>query len=150
MRCDAALPTAELLLIRPVQSDAVGDRGRGAAAPVAVQSPFGSAVIAGPAIHLRAAPRRRGAAPGDRRPFAVEQQLECRESVAEAIARRDAVALASLRKSVESMAALLERELAEQLDLPSVPAEARVSLRKLKFLSKVAADIGAAIAEIDD
>jgi molecular chaperone HscB len=80
----------------------------------------------------------------------LEQQLECRESVAEAIARRDAVALASLRKSVESTAALLERELAEQLDLPSVPAEARVSLRKLKFLSKVAADIGAAIAEIDD
>jgi hypothetical protein len=48
------------------------------------------------------------------------------------------------------MAALLERELAEQLDLPSVPAGARVSLRKLKFLFKVAADIGAAIAEIDD
>ncbi len=80
----------------------------------------------------------------------LEQQLECRESVAEAIAQRDAGALATLRKSVESTAASLERELAEQLDLPSVPAEARVSLRKLKFLSKVAADIGAAITEIDD
>jgi hypothetical protein len=70
--------------------------------------------------------------------------------VAEAIARRDTGALATLRKSVESTAAGLERELSEQLDLPSVPAEARVSLRKLKFLSKVAADIGAAIAEIED
>ena len=70
--------------------------------------------------------------------------------MAEAIAQRDAGALATLRKSVESTAASLERELAEQLDLPSVPAEARVSLRKLKFLSKVAADIGAAITEIDN
>jgi molecular chaperone HscB len=83
-------------------------------------------------------------------PAFLEQQLECRESVAEAIDRRDAGALGALRKSVESTAAVLERELAEQLDLPTVPAEARVSLRKLKFLSKVAADIGAAIAEIDN
>ena len=83
-------------------------------------------------------------------PAFLEQQLECRESVAQAIARRDAGALATLRKSVESTAVLLERELAEQLDLPSVPAGARVSFRKLKFLSKVAADIGAAIAEIGD
>ena len=83
-------------------------------------------------------------------PAFLEQQLESRESVAEAIARRDAGALATLRKSVESTAAVLERELAEQLDRPNVPAEARVSLRKLKFLSKVAADIGVAIAEIED
>jgi hypothetical protein len=83
-------------------------------------------------------------------PVFLEQQLECRESVAEAIASRDAGALAALRKGVEGAAAVLERELAEQLDLPSVPAEARVTLRKLKFLSKVAADIGAAIAEIED
>ena len=80
----------------------------------------------------------------------LEQQLECREAMAEAVARRDAVALTALLKSVENAAAELERALAEQLDLPEIPAEAQVSLRKLKFLSKVAADIGAAIAEMDD
>jgi molecular chaperone HscB len=83
-------------------------------------------------------------------PAFLEQQLECRESVADAIGRRDAVALAVLQKSIEAGATKLELELAEQLDLPKVPAEARVTLRKFKFLSTVAADIVAAIAEIDD
>ena len=69
---------------------------------------------------------------------------------AQFVARRDTDALAALRKSVEKAAAELERALAEQLDLPEIPTEAQVSLRKLKFLSKVAADIGAAIAEMDD
>ncbi len=83
-------------------------------------------------------------------PEFLEQQLECREAMAEAVGRRDAGALTALQKSVEKAAAELERALAEQLDLPEIPAEAQVSLRKLKFLSKVAADIAAAIAEIDD
>jgi molecular chaperone HscB len=83
-------------------------------------------------------------------PEFLEQQLECRESMAEAVARRDAGALTALQKSVEDAAAELERSLAEQLDLPEIPTEAPVTLRKLKFLSKVAADISAAIAEIDD
>ncbi|HWZ74179.1 MAG TPA: Fe-S protein assembly co-chaperone HscB [Casimicrobiaceae bacterium] len=83
-------------------------------------------------------------------PEFLEQQLECRESVADAIGRGDARALDGLQKSIEAAAAKLELELAEQLDLPEVPAKARVTLRKLKFLSKVAADIAAAIAEIDD
>ena len=82
-------------------------------------------------------------------PF-LEQQLECREAMAEAVARRDAAALTALQKSVENAAAELERSLAEQLDLAEIPAEAQVTLRKLKFLSKVGADIAAAIAEIDD
>jgi molecular chaperone HscB len=83
-------------------------------------------------------------------PEFLEQQLECREAMAEAVARRDAAALTALQKSVENAAAELERSLAEQLDLAEIPAEAQVTLRKLKFLSKVAADIAAAIAEIDD
>ena len=83
-------------------------------------------------------------------PEFLEQQLECREAMAEAVARRDAGELTALQKSVENAAAELERSLAEQLDRPEIPAEAQVSLRKLKFLSKVAADIAAAIAEIDD
>jgi molecular chaperone HscB len=80
----------------------------------------------------------------------LEQQLECRESMAEAIARRDTGALTALRKSIASAAAELEAELAKQLDLPDVPSEASAALRKLKFLSKVAGDIDAATADIDD
>jgi molecular chaperone HscB len=83
-------------------------------------------------------------------PEFLEQQLECRETMAEAIGCGDVDALTALQKSVERGATELERTLAEQLDLPATPAEARINLRKLKFLSKVAADIAAAIAEIDD
>ena len=83
-------------------------------------------------------------------PEFLEQQLECREAMAEAVTRRDAATLTALQKSVENAAAELERSLAEQLDRPEIPAEAQVSLRKLKFLSKVTVDIAAAIAEIDD
>jgi molecular chaperone HscB len=83
-------------------------------------------------------------------PEFLEQQLECRESMAEAVARRDAGALTALQKSVEGEAAELELSLAEQLDLAEIPTEAQVTLRKLKFLSKVGGDIAAAIAEIED
>ena len=80
----------------------------------------------------------------------LEQQLECRESIAEALVQRDVAELIALRKGVEKAAAALERELAEQLDHPTLPAQARVALRKLKFLSKVGADITAAIADLED
>jgi len=83
-------------------------------------------------------------------PEFLEQQLECRESLADAVAGRDVDGLVALQKSVEGEAADLERTLAEQLDLAATPPDARVNLRKLKFLSKVGADIAAAIAEIDD
>jgi molecular chaperone HscB len=79
----------------------------------------------------------------------LEQQLEFRESVADAIAGRNVEALTALKTSVEGEAVELERSLAEQLDLPATPPGARANLRKLKFLSKVSADIAAAIAEID-
>jgi len=83
-------------------------------------------------------------------PEFLEQQLESREQVSKAIARGDAVGLAALQKAVDAAAADLERVLAGQLDLQETPAEARTTLRKLKFLSKVGVDIAAAIAEIDD
>jgi hypothetical protein len=70
--------------------------------------------------------------------------------MAEAVAERDSGALTAMRKTVESAAEELERELAEHLDRPNVAREARVSLRKLKFLSKVGGDIAAAIADIED
>jgi len=83
-------------------------------------------------------------------PEFLEQQLECRESMADAISSRDLTALTVLGKNVEGMAAEVERTLAGQLDLPRTPADARVNVRKLKFLSKVVADISSSIAELDD
>jgi molecular chaperone HscB len=80
----------------------------------------------------------------------LEEQLETREAVADAIAARNVPMLAALRDDVEARAADLEQTLAADLDLPATPDEARVNLRKLKFLSKVASDISAAIAEWDD
>ncbi len=80
----------------------------------------------------------------------LEKQLECRESLADAIAQRDELQLDALQKSVDAAAAELERSLAEQLDMAVMPVETRMTLRKLTFLSKVAADVKTAIAEIDD
>ncbi len=79
----------------------------------------------------------------------LEQQLELRESLADAIARRDTAELIALQKTIEAAAAGMEHALAEQLDLTATPAEARVTLRKLSFLSKVAADIATAIVEVE-
>ena len=47
-------------------------------------------------------------------PEFLEQQLECREAMAEAVARRDAAALTALQKSVEKAAAELERALSRR------------------------------------
>jgi molecular chaperone HscB len=83
-------------------------------------------------------------------PEFLEEQLECREAMSEAVAGRDVEALTALRKTVEQRAAELEHTLAEELDRAVTPPDARTNLRELKFLSKVAADISTAIAEIDD
>jgi molecular chaperone HscB len=80
----------------------------------------------------------------------LEEQLECREAMAEAIAGRDVEALTALRKGLEQRAAALESTLADELDRAVTPPDARMNLRELKFLSKVVADISGAIAEIDD
>ncbi|MDQ6917469.1 MAG: Fe-S protein assembly co-chaperone HscB [Pseudomonadota bacterium] len=82
-------------------------------------------------------------------PEFLEQQLEYRESVADAIARHDTADLIEQQKTIEAAAARLERTLAVQLDQTPTPAEARVTLRKLSFLSKVGADIVTAIAEVE-
>jgi molecular chaperone HscB len=83
-------------------------------------------------------------------PAFLEEQLACREAMAEAVSSGDVEALTALRKGVEQKGATLEHTLADELDRAVTPPGARMNLRELKFLSKVAADISAAIAEIDD
>ncbi|HEX8012383.1 MAG TPA: Fe-S protein assembly co-chaperone HscB [Casimicrobiaceae bacterium] len=79
----------------------------------------------------------------------LERELERREAVAEAHASRDAARLDALLRQARSDAAALESSLAERLDAEAWD-KARDAVRELKFLSKGASDIEAALAEVED
>ena len=79
----------------------------------------------------------------------LERQLERREAVDEARIARDAGQLEFLLAEVRAEIAALEPALAETLDAKRSWESARASVRELQFLSKLAADIDAAIGGID-
>ena len=78
----------------------------------------------------------------------LESELERREAVADAHAGRDVARLGALLEQVRSDAAALEGSLADQLDAEAWE-DARSAVRELRFLSKVAGDIEAALAEVE-
>jgi molecular chaperone HscB len=78
----------------------------------------------------------------------LQHELERREAVGEARQRRDAAALGSLLSQVRDDAAGLETALADHLDAEAWEL-ARDDVRELRFLTKIAADIEAAIDEIE-
>ena len=78
----------------------------------------------------------------------LESQLERREAIANAIERRDPSALDAIKREVRKQANELERALVEQLDQDQ--DNAITTVRKLKFLSKLAADIDGAHVRIED
>jgi molecular chaperone HscB len=78
----------------------------------------------------------------------LESELERREAVADAHAGRDVARLGALLEQVRSDAAALEGSLADQLDAEAWE-DARGAVRELRFLSKVAGDIEAALAEVE-
>ncbi|MFI4954173.1 MAG: Fe-S protein assembly co-chaperone HscB [Burkholderiales bacterium] len=80
----------------------------------------------------------------------LERQLERREAVDEARIGRDASRLEALLAEVRAEVAALEPALAETLDAGQSWESARAGVRELQFLSKLAADIDAAIAGIED
>lgn len=80
----------------------------------------------------------------------LERQLERREAVDEARIARDVGQLESLLAGVRAEIASLEVALAETLDAKKRWESARAGVRELQFLSKLAADIDAAIGGIDD
>jgi molecular chaperone HscB len=80
----------------------------------------------------------------------LEYQLERREAVGEAAALGDARALGTLLSDVRAEVAELEHVLADELDGARALDAARTTVRKLKFLSKLAADIEGTIAEVED
>jgi molecular chaperone HscB len=79
----------------------------------------------------------------------LEYQLEQREAVADAIAAADVGALTAIVRDIGEQTAELEGVLADELDGNRALDAARTTVRKLKFLSKVASDIDVALADID-
>jgi molecular chaperone HscB len=80
----------------------------------------------------------------------LERQLERRELAEEAVAGRDVRALDALLRDVRADARTIERQLAALIDDDAAWNEARTPTRELRFLSKLAADIDAMIAALDD
>lgn len=80
----------------------------------------------------------------------LERQLERREAAGNAMAARDARTLALLHGEVRADAALLEQRLAALLDTERAWDAARVHVREFRFLTKLAADIHAMQADLDD
>jgi molecular chaperone HscB len=78
----------------------------------------------------------------------LEGELERREAVAEAHAGGDVARLGALLEQVRSDSAVLESSLADHLEAETW-GPARDAVRELRFLSKVAGDIEAAIAEVE-
>jgi molecular chaperone HscB len=80
----------------------------------------------------------------------LERQLERREAAGDAVAARDAARLAALAAEVRAEAAGLELRLAARLDVDADWNAARADVRELRFLTKLAADVEAMEAELDD
>jgi molecular chaperone HscB len=80
----------------------------------------------------------------------LERQLDRREAVSDALATRDRTALAALRASVDDEAAREEERVAALLDGDGDWNAARTAVRELTFLAKLAADIDAMQAGLDD
>jgi molecular chaperone HscB len=80
----------------------------------------------------------------------LEYQLERREAIDDALQRHDASRLDALLADVRGEAEELTRVLADELENSRALEAARHTVRKLKFLSKVAADIDAATAAMED
>jgi molecular chaperone HscB len=79
----------------------------------------------------------------------LQQELSRRESIAEAHAQGDAAKLAALLEAVRSDIATLEASLAQHLDGEQGFVAAREDVREMRFLTKVAADIEAALADLE-
>jgi molecular chaperone HscB len=80
----------------------------------------------------------------------LERQLERREAAGDALAARDARTISALRETVLAEARGLEERLAQQLDGERAFAEARPHVRELTFLTKLADDLDAMLATLDE
>jgi molecular chaperone HscB len=79
----------------------------------------------------------------------LERQLERREQAADAQAGGDTRTLTALLTDARAESAELERTLAHRLDVEHAYAAARMQVRELTFLAKLADDIDAMLAAVD-
>jgi len=80
----------------------------------------------------------------------LERQLERREAVAEAKARRDTLHLEALLAEARADTAALESELGVRLDEAQDFNAARTVVRELRFLHKVIGDIELALGDLEE
>ena len=80
----------------------------------------------------------------------LERQLERRETAAGAVDNHDMRGLSSVAANVAEEASELEAILAQSIDAKRAYADAKVHVRQLKFLSKLAADLDTMHAELAD
>jgi molecular chaperone HscB len=79
----------------------------------------------------------------------LEHQLERREAASDAYEARDVDAVEALLAEVRTQHTEIEAHLAALLDTDAAWDAARMRVRELKFLSKLAADIDAMLAGLD-
>src|SRR5438477_1452973 len=80
----------------------------------------------------------------------LERQLERREAASEAAARKDSDAIASMLEDVSAEANDLVDAIGRALDNEHAFAAARMRVRELKFLAKLADDLDAMQSSLDD
>jgi len=80
----------------------------------------------------------------------LERQLERREAAQNAAAAADGDALAAIQGAVRGEAAELEQRVCVLLDVEGAWDRARAQVRELRFLRKLADDVSAMLAELDD
>lgn len=80
----------------------------------------------------------------------LERQLERREEAAEAAAARDLPALGAVLDGVRAEARALEAAIADRLDDAGDYAGARMQVRELRFLHKVAEDLAGMEQALDE
>jgi molecular chaperone HscB len=84
-------------------------------------------------------------------PFAfLERQLERREIAEIAVADGDARALETVLADVRAESGELEQRVSSLLDVEGAWEAARVAVRELRFLAKLAADVDVMLAARDD
>jgi molecular chaperone HscB len=80
----------------------------------------------------------------------LERQLERRELAEAAVAEGDAHALETLLHEVRAEAHALEQHLSALLDVEAAWDAARVTVRELRFLAKLAADVDTMLAALEN
>ncbi|TMG99665.1 MAG: Fe-S protein assembly co-chaperone HscB [Betaproteobacteria bacterium] len=80
----------------------------------------------------------------------LERQLERRETAAEAAGNKDSQTIASIAEDVRGEADALVDTLIHALDDDRAYSDARMRVRELKFLSKLAGDLDAIQGTLDD